>query len=144
MPLWKIYHPAKTFSEEDKQSIAQRITGMYESFLPRFYVNVFFHELSKSSFYIGGEPTEDFVRVTIAHLARSIKDAEAQQRFLQGCAKILEPFVAARGLRWELHVDETPFELWTVNGLKPPLPDTPEEQLWRKENRAIPYGSEAS
>ena len=142
MPLWKIYHPAKAFSEEDKQAIAQRITGMYESFLPRFYVNVFFNELPKSSFYIGGEPTDDFIRVTIAHLARSIKDAEAQQRFLQGCAKVLEPFVAARGFRWELHVDETPFELWTVNGLKPPLPNTPEEQRWRRENRAVPHSAD--
>lgn len=144
MPLWKIYHPEQAFSTEDKQAMAGRITGLYESFLPRFYVNVFFHALPRSSFFIGAEPTDDFVRITIAHLARSIKDAQAQQAFLQGCAKILNPFIAARGYRWELHVDETPFDLWTVNGLKPPLPNTPQERLWRAENRAVPYGAEAA
>jgi hypothetical protein len=139
MPLWQIYHPEDVFSDSDKQAIANHVTQMYESFLPRFYVNVFFHTLSKSSFYIGGQPTDDFVRVTIDHIARSIKDPEHQQQFLKGCAGLLEPYVAGRGLRWELHVDDTPFELWTINGYKPPLPNTTAEAKWRSENRPSSY-----
>ncbi|MEH2083017.1 MAG: tautomerase family protein [Nostoc sp.] len=140
MPLWQIYHPEKAFSDEDKQAIAQHVTDMYESFmLPRFYVNVFFHALPKTSFYIGGEPCDDFVRVTIDHIARAIKDAETQQKFLKGCTRLLNPYVAGRGLRWELNVDDTPFEQWIVNGFKPPLPNTPAEIRWRSENRPSAY-----
>ena len=142
MPLWQIYHPHNAFSDADKQAIANDVTGMYDSFLPRFYVNVFFHTLPKTSFYIGGEPTDDFMRVTVDHIARSITDAEKQQRFLKGCAHVLDPYVAGRGLRWELHVDETPFELWTINGHKPPLPNTQAELRWRAENRPAAYDEE--
>ena len=46
MPMWKIYHPEHTLSPEDKQQIAQKVTAMYSSFLPKFYVNVFFEELT--------------------------------------------------------------------------------------------------
>ena len=137
MPMWQIYHPPGAFSDADKQAIAQRVTGIYESFLPRFYVNVFFHEVPKSSVFIGGEPTDDFVRVTIDHIARAMEDAETQQRFLKASARLLEPFV--RGLRWELHVDETPFELWMINGLRPPRPDSPAGIKWRSENRPSAY-----
>ena len=42
MPMWQIYHPEAAFSESDKQELAGKITAIYESFLPRFYVNVFF------------------------------------------------------------------------------------------------------
>jgi len=140
MPMWQIYHPENAFSDEDKQAIAQKITGMYESFLPRFYVHVFFHAVPKASFYIGGESADDFVRVVVEHIARSIKDVEQEcQRFLKGCARVLEPYVAGSGYRWELHVDETPFGLWTVNGYKPPLPNTPAEVKWRTENRPSAY-----
>lgn len=139
MPMWQIYHPENAYTDADKQEIAQKITGMYESFLPRFYVNVFFHAVPKTSFYIGGEPTGDFVRVVIEHIARSITDPAQQQQFLKGCAHILKPYVSDRGYRWELHVDETPFELWTVNGFKPPKPNTPAEIQWRKENKPSAY-----
>ncbi|MCP1196062.1 tautomerase family protein [Acetobacter senegalensis] len=139
MPMWQIYHPENAFTDEDKKEIAQKITGIYESFLPRFYVNVFFQALSKSNFYIGGEPTDDFVRIVIDHIARAIKDPVEQKQFLRGCAHILSPYVAERGYRWELNVDETPFDLWTLNGFKPPLPNTPAGIKWRLENKPSSY-----
>lgn len=139
MPIWHVYHPQDAFTDDDKQAIAQNVTGIYESFLPRFYVNVLFIPVPKSSLYIGGEPTGDFVRVWIDHIARSIKDTETRDRFMKACGRALDPFVAQRGLRWELHVDETPLELWTVNGLNPPPPNSPAELKWRAENRATPY-----
>ncbi|EPQ1335411.1 MULTISPECIES: tautomerase family protein [Serratia] len=135
MPMWQIYHPAHALSAEEKQAIARKITTMYESFLPRFYVNVFFHSMPPGSVYLGGEPTEDFVRVTIDHIARAMKDDAVQQQFLVGCTRVLQPYIAAHGLRWELHVDETPFSLWTIEGLKPPLPGTAAGEKWRSENR---------
>jgi phenylpyruvate tautomerase PptA (4-oxalocrotonate tautomerase family) len=139
MPLWQIYHPENAFTDEDKQAIAGRVTRLYESFLPPFYVNVFFHMLPRTSFYIGGEPCDDFVRVTIDHIARSLKDSESQRRFFKGCARVLNPYIAGRGLRWELNVDDTPFEQWTLNGFQPPSPNSPEEARWRSENRPSPW-----
>uniref|UniRef100_UPI003F814DD1 tautomerase family protein n=2 Tax=Serratia TaxID=613 RepID=UPI003F814DD1 len=109
MPLWQIYHPEPAFSDADKRAIAQKVTALYQDFLPRFYVNVFFHALPPGSAYLGGEPADDFVRVTIDHIARAMDNDAEQQQFLRACTRILHPYIAARGLRWELHVDETPF-----------------------------------
>lgn len=135
MPLWQIYHPEPAFSAADKRAIAQQVTALYQDFLPRFYVNVFFHALPPGSAYLGGEPADDFVRVTIDHIARAMDNDAEQQQFLAACTRILQPYLAARGLRWELHVDETPFSLWTIEGLKPPAPGTTAGEKWRSENR---------
>ncbi|MGQ5795502.1 tautomerase family protein [Serratia sp. IR-2025] len=135
MPLWQIYHPEPAFSAADKRAIAQKVTALYQNFLPRFYVNVFFHALPPGSAYLGGEPVDDFVRVTIDHIARAMDNDAEQQQFLAACTRILHPYIAARGLRWELHVDETPFSLWTIDGLKPPAPGTAAGEKWCSENR---------
>ncbi|WP_160107374.1 tautomerase family protein [Pseudomonas izuensis] len=137
MPLWKVYHPEEAFSSEDKQAISQRITSLYHM-LPPFYVGVVFEAIPKSSFYIGGEPADDFVRISVDHIARQFNDEEIKQRFLNAVAKLLAPFITERGLRWEMHVDETPFSLWTIGGYRPPLPGTPDEIRWRSENRPSP------
>lgn len=138
MPLWKIYHPEGSFSAEDKKSIAARITGIYRN-LPRFYVGVVFQEVPKDSFFIGGEAADDFVRIWIDHIARQFNDEGLKVRFLGAVNKLLSPFIADRGLRWEMHVDETPFSLWTIQGLRPPMPDTEAEIRWRSENRPTAY-----
>ena len=71
MPLWHIYCPEKAYSAEDKCAFATCITDLYSDVgLPRFYVSVAFHELSKDSFFIGGKPTNDFVRIWIDQIAR--------------------------------------------------------------------------
>jgi phenylpyruvate tautomerase PptA (4-oxalocrotonate tautomerase family) len=127
MPLWKIYHPENAFSDEDKQAIAQRITAVYGD-LPRFYVGVVFEAVARTSFFIGGEPADDFVRISVDHIARQIRDEETKTRFLEG-----------RGLRWEMHVDETPFSLWSIQGLRPPVPGTPEGEKWRTDNQPSPF-----
>ncbi|MBJ9723330.1 tautomerase family protein [Acinetobacter calcoaceticus] len=139
MPMWKIYHPENAFSDEDKQQLAQNITQLYSSFLPKFYVNVFYHPITASTCYIGGQESNDFVRIAIDHIARSITSPEAQQQFLNGCTQILNPYVQERGYRWELHVNETSFELWTINGFKPPLPNTKAETKWKAENKPSAY-----
>ena len=138
MPLWKIYHPEGSFSAEDKKSIAERITGIYRN-LPRFYVGVVFQEVPKDSFFIGGEAADDFVRIWVDHIARQFNDEGLKARFLGAVNMLLSPFIADRGLRWEMHVDETPFSLWTIQGLRPPMPDTEAEIRWRSENRPTAY-----
>lgn len=138
MPLWKFYHPPGAFSAEDKQAISERITGVYRM-LPKFYVGVVFQEIPADSFYVGGEAASDFVRIWVDHIARSFRDEETKLRFLQAVDRLLSPYIAGRGLRWEMHVDETPFSLWSIQGLRPPLPDTEAEKRWVAENRPSAY-----
>ncbi|MET0272895.1 MAG: tautomerase family protein, partial [Phenylobacterium sp.] len=79
------------------------------------------------------------VRVWVDHIARTFGSEEIKERFLTAVASLLKPYIDDRGLRWEMHVDETPFSLWTIQGLRPPLPDTEAELRWRTENRPHPY-----
>ncbi len=138
MPLWKFYHPEGAFSAADKQAISQRITGIYRV-LPKFYVGVVFQAVPAESFYVGGEPASDFVRIWVDHIARTFSDESVKDRFLQAVGQLLAPYIADRGLRWEMHVDETPFSLWTIQGLRPPLPNSDAEQRWIAENRPSAY-----
>jgi len=137
MPLWKIYHPENAFTEQDKKSIAEGLTAIYP--LPKFYVGVVFEQIPKHSFYIGGEPADDFVRIWVDHIARQMDNDAIKERFFAAVNKLFTPFTTDRGLRWELHVDETPFSLWRIQGLRPPLPNTPAEKKWRDENRPSDY-----
>ena len=139
MPLLHFYHSKDVLDQDDKQNIATAFTQLYGAMLPKFYVNVLFHDISPNNFYIGGEPLNDFVRLSIDHIARSFDSDENRQLFLDACHRILAPYIEKKKLRWELHVDETPFELWTIQGLRPPLPNSVAEQKWRQENRATPY-----
>ena len=138
MPLWKIYHPEGAFSAEDKQAISEQITGVYRM-LPKFYVGVVFQVVAADSFYVGGQPAPDFVRIWVDHIARTFEDEAMKDRFLAAIARIFKPFVDDRGLRWEMHVDETPFSLWTIQGLRPPLPNSEAEQRWHAEDRPSRY-----
>ena len=51
----------------------------------------------------------------------------------------IDPFVRQRGYRWEIHIDETPTELWTIEGLKPPAAGSEVEKRWAREDRPSPY-----
>jgi phenylpyruvate tautomerase PptA (4-oxalocrotonate tautomerase family) len=139
MPLWHIYCPEKAYSAEDKCAFATRITDLYaEVGLPRFYVSVVFHELSKDSFFIGGEPTNDFVRIWIDYIARS-PSPERRQWWLETINNMLNPFVRDRDYRWEIHIDQTPIDFWNVQGMKPPDAGSEAEKRWVKENRPSAY-----
>ena len=139
MPLLHFYHSENVFSAQDKQEIASKITSLYERVLPRFYVNVLFHALKPENFYIGSLPVDDFVRVSIDHIARSFDDDKSRNQFLSIFTAIVNPYIADRGLRWELHIDETPIELWTIQGMVPPPPFSEAESKWRSDNFPSAY-----
>ncbi len=125
MPLWKIYHPVGCFTADDKHQLSQRITALYKR-LPRFYVGVVFQEVPKESFYVGGEPRNNFVRIWVDHIARTLPSAEARKWWIGQCDAALAPLVRDRGLDWEFHIDETSFELWSIQGIRPPPADSPD------------------
>lgn len=136
MPLWIIYHPVDAYTADDKCAFAKKITELYDM-LPKFYVNVIFQEISKSFFYIGGEPVDNFVRLTMDHIARNIPE-DRTLWWLEKVNAAIAPFVKDRGFKWELHVDETPFNLWSVQGYRPPPPHSEDEKRWARENTPSP------
>jgi phenylpyruvate tautomerase PptA (4-oxalocrotonate tautomerase family) len=139
MPLWHIYCPEGAYSAEDKQAFADRITDLYAQFeLPRFYVSVIFEELPKDSFFVGGKPTNDFIRIWIDQIARRVP-VDRRPAWLERISKTVAPFVQERGFRWEVHIADTPFDFWTIQGLKPPEGGSEAEKRWAAENKASPY-----
>ena len=138
MPLWRLYVPANAYSVNEKQTFARGITNIYSSFLPRFYVNVLFHDIAPESFLVGGEQRSNFVRISIEHIARTMTDDETKLAFFKSVSEVIAPYVEQRGYDWELNVQEMPFDLWRVQGFCPPRPDTEDEKRWRLENRASP------
>ena len=137
MPLWKVYHPVGAYTREDKHTLSKRITGVYSS-LPKFYVGVVFQEVPQDSFYVGGEPVPNFVRIHMDHIARQLTSAAAKTKFLARVEDAIAPFVKDRGFDWEFHIDETPFDLWIVQGIQPPRAGTEDERRWISENRPSP------
>jgi phenylpyruvate tautomerase PptA (4-oxalocrotonate tautomerase family) len=139
MPLWHIYCPEGAYSPEDKAAFAGKITDLYAAIgLPRFYVSVLFHDLAAENLLIGGEPRRDFVRIWMDHIARRMPP-ERRDAWLDRVTKMLDPFVRERGYAWEIHIDETPIELWSIEGMKPPAPGSDWEKRWAQENRAVPF-----
>jgi phenylpyruvate tautomerase PptA (4-oxalocrotonate tautomerase family) len=140
MPLWHIYHPAEVYSEQDKQDFAADITKYYAGFgLPQFYVVVQFHELPRSDFFVGGEPAADTVRIVISHLARHIDDPQRRTRMTELVNGIMVPYTRDRGLHWEFHIDESPRDLWMIEGLRPPESGSDAEKAWAAANSPLPY-----
>ena len=147
MPLWKVYHPVGAYTSEDKHALSKRITDVYSSLpkfyvdfspLPKFYVGIVFQEVPQDSFYVGGEPAPNFVRIHMDHIARQLPSEAAKTKFLARVEDAIAPFVKDRGFGWEFHIDETPFDLWTVQGIRPPRAGTEDERRWISENRPSP------
>ncbi|MEV7929970.1 MULTISPECIES: tautomerase family protein [unclassified Kitasatospora] len=140
MPLWHVYHPPGTYTPGQKQQLAADITGFYTRFgLPKFYVMTLFHEIGADSFHVGDQPAHDAVRIVVEHIARHTEDPDLRKRTREALAALLAPHTTGRGLYCEFHIDETPRDLWMINGIAPPPSQSEAEQLWARENRPIPY-----
>lgn len=66
-------------------------------------------------------------------------DAATRNRFLSRIDKTLKPFIEDAGYDWEYSIEETSRDLWKVQGLVPPMPDTEAENEWKRLNRAVPF-----
>jgi|SRR3954453_21175118 hypothetical protein len=140
MPLWHLYTPVGAYSAEDKKALSAALMGPYvDAGLPKFYVNVLFHEMPEGDFFIGAEPRNNFVRLVGEHIARHLPTTELRRAAMKRVEAKIAPFVKDRGYDWEIHVDETPFDFWQVQGLVPPRASSEAEKLWARENRPVPY-----
>lgn len=140
MPLWKVYHPAGAFTAEDKQKLAQQVTEIYAGIpLPKFYVVFVFEEMAEGSCFVGGEPHERFIRFKIDQIARTLPGPVIREWWVRTLDRVIAPFVKERGYDWEISIDETPCDLWSLQGeLAPPF-ESLAEKRWVKENKASPY-----
>ncbi|KAG8713016.1 hypothetical protein FRC11_013559 [Ceratobasidium sp. 423] len=140
MPMHRIYTTSGLYSPIEKKALATAITKIYQSFgLPAFYVNVFFIDLPKDSFYIGGEPHDNFVRFNVQHIARAFPDNKSKLQFMEIYETALKPFTADKGVDWEVNVDEADPLTWNENGMSPPAPGSKGEELWISLNKAVPF-----
>jgi phenylpyruvate tautomerase PptA (4-oxalocrotonate tautomerase family) len=80
MPLWRIYSSPGVFSAEDRAGLARSITALYTNLgLPAFYVNVIFIDVPGQNFFIGGQSTNNMIRVSIEHVARAMPSADSEE-----------------------------------------------------------------
>ncbi|MFJ4657130.1 tautomerase family protein [Nocardia sp. NPDC088792] len=140
MPLWHIYHPADTYTAQDKQDLAGAITAYYARVgLPEFYAVVLFHELPGDSFYVGGKPVTDAVRITVDHLARTLEDPVMRKKMTEQLDALVKPYTHDRGLHLEFNVTEVPRDTWMIAGLFPPPIGGEVEKAWAVANQPLPY-----
>nr|WP_281722532.1 tautomerase family protein [Nitrosomonas nitrosa] len=140
MPLWKIYHPAGSLTAVDKKDLSERITKVYASVpIPKFYVVVIFEEITKDACFVGGEPHNKFIRFKVDQIARTLPGAVIREWWMRTLDEVIAPYVRDRGYDWEISIDETPFDLWSLQGEIPPPFESLAEKRWVKENKASPY-----
>jgi len=114
MPLWKVYHPAGAFPAEDKKALSERVTNLANIYIPKFYVVLIFEELAKDSCFEGGVPHNKFVRFKIDYMARTIPGPIIREWWMKSLDELIAPFVRDKGYDWEIAIDETPVDLWSL------------------------------
>ena len=121
-----------------RRSLPQRLP----TFTPRLCRGFFRrHRLPRSGEkqpVLGGVSSKRFVRFVLEHIAREFPNREASRRFIDRVNQVIAPYIRDRGLDWEIHIDETPFDLWSINGFYPPREGTPDEKRWMADNRPSP------
>ncbi|TDZ54645.1 hypothetical protein CTRI78_v006107 [Colletotrichum trifolii] len=143
MPLWLVYHTPDSFVDiESKQAFVKDVTAWYMRIgLPAFYVIVNFLPMAPGTIWKGAEiPSKPFVRMSMDHIAvRLDDDADVYHRVTESFEKLLKPHIADKGYDYEYHVDETPRDLWRVNGFIPPGFGSVAEKKWFDLNKPVPY-----
>lgn len=140
MPLWKIYTPPEAYSEKERAEMAKKITALYTQIpIPAFYVVILFEEIPAGSYFVGGDAHSKFIRVKIDQIARTLPGPILREWWVRTIDKILAPHISGHGFDWEISIDETPFDLWSLQGESAPPFESIAEKRWVKENRASPY-----
>jgi hypothetical protein len=70
------------------------------------------------------------------------EDDAVRDRFLNRVDAVLKPFIADKGYDWEHNVVETARDLWKVQGMVPPMPNTEAEKEWVRLNNAVEFERE--
>jgi phenylpyruvate tautomerase PptA (4-oxalocrotonate tautomerase family) len=140
MPLWKVYAPIGAYSDEDKQAMSETITSVYAQIpIPKFYVVTVFEEVADGDLFVGGVKHSRFVRFRVDHMARTLPGPILREWWVRTMDQTLKPWVGDRGFDWEITMDESPSDLWSLQGEIPPPFESIAEKRWVGENRASSY-----
>ncbi|KAL0577615.1 hypothetical protein V5O48_004376 [Marasmius crinis-equi] len=138
MPFHRFYIPRDLYTAEEKQAIAAAVTATYQR-IPKFYVVVNFINIEDGDFFVGGEKNNKFVRIVVHHLAFHWESDEDKRAFMDRYEEAITPWTKDRGLDWELQVSNQDPVFWNENGIQPPPFGSEAFQLWKSENRPVPY-----
>ncbi|KAH7086625.1 putative oxalocrotonate tautomerase [Paraphoma chrysanthemicola] len=154
MPFWTIYHPPSAFTDQaEKQEIAEKVVSIYRR-VPRHYISVLFIPVEPTSYFCGAAPRPGprnakydpqpnpevpYIRITMQHIARTFVSASVRDEWLAKVDAALKPHIADKGWDWEYSVEETRRDMWKVNGLIPPMPNSKTEKEWVETNIPKPY-----
>ncbi|KZP31815.1 hypothetical protein FIBSPDRAFT_1037366 [Athelia psychrophila] len=116
MPLRRLFVPPTLYSDQDRKDIAAATLSVYTA-IPPFYVLV------------------PFVDVPVTYCETT------KRAFMDLYEAAIAPWTKGRGIDWKVQITEDDRTLWNENGMNPPLPGTSDEELWRIQNKAVPYGS---
>ncbi|OAQ98366.1 hypothetical protein LLEC1_01166 [Akanthomyces lecanii] len=140
MPLWKIYHSAGVFSDQDKAAIARGATEFYTRVgLAAFYVHTLFTPMERENSFTGGKlHSTPYVLIEIDHIARNWDGKKEQaERIKKGIDSVMMPFTTDKGVHLEYAVLEGPAALWRIDGVDPPEAFGPDDQEQAEVNRKI-------
>jgi phenylpyruvate tautomerase PptA (4-oxalocrotonate tautomerase family) len=111
----------------------------------------------------GPDSEKPFIRISIQNIARTMyafpplykyhdrstgvltnhrPNEDIRDRFLSKVDAALKPFIDDAGYDWEYSVEETSRDLWKIQGMVPPMPDTEAERVWVRMNEAVPFDDE--
>jgi phenylpyruvate tautomerase PptA (4-oxalocrotonate tautomerase family) len=143
MPLWKIHHPVGAYTSEDKKQFSSAITSIYEAIpIPKFYVVVLFEEVPADNCFVGGDSSDKFVRINIDQMARTLPGPVVREWWVRHLDEVIRPWIGDRGYDWEFTINESPCDLWSLQGVIPPPFESHAEKRWVAENKATPYSCE--
>jgi len=95
LPLWQVFHPKGAYTAEDKQGLAERITGLFTSApMPAFYVVVVFIEMSPDNYFVGATPTKNFVRFKVDQMANTFPSQLAREWWMRHVQHAVAPATA--------------------------------------------------
>ncbi|KAE8358945.1 putative oxalocrotonate tautomerase [Aspergillus caelatus] len=140
MPRWTFYLSPNTLTQEEKGTIARKVTDLYIGLgIPAFWINVFFHEVGEGNFYSGGKYPPNAVFFHMDHAARKIASEEVRDEFIRKVNDIVRPILDPKGIKWEYNIYEHLRDNWRINGMIPPM-DHPEVlEEWRERNAPVVY-----
>ncbi|KAF5336771.1 hypothetical protein D9758_016392 [Tetrapyrgos nigripes] len=138
MPFHRVYCPPNLYTPEEKQAMAKAITECYKR-LPGFFIIVNFIDVGKDDFFVGGEKTDRFVKITIHHLARTMSTEEEKREWMDKYEKSIQPWTKDKGIDWEVQISNQDPVFWNQNGFRPPPMGSELFNMWKKKNKPFPY-----
>ncbi|KAF9889847.1 hypothetical protein FE257_006937 [Aspergillus nanangensis] len=140
MPRWTFETTPGTFTREEKHTIARKVTDLYTARgVPRFFINVFFHENGEDNFFSGGKYPPNAVFFHIDHAMSKLPDEEARKEFIAEANAIMKPIMDPKGMKWESNIYEHPRYNWRINGMIPPVEHPEIMKEWTEKDMPIAY-----